>query len=173
MVIKILALLTVVAQASFVLILGVALFRDKLPRPYAMLARWAVPSAFAMVLAATSGSLYLSEIAGFRPCDLCWYQRIFMYPQVALLGLAWLRREDAIIDYCLALLGMGLAVSLYHNYIVYQAVTATFCAADGKVSCTQQYIVEFGYVTIPMMALTAFAAALALLLLRKYAKADN
>jgi disulfide bond formation protein DsbB len=172
MIIKILASLTVIAQISFVVVLAVMLFRNKLPRAYAMLARWAMPLAFAVALVAASGSLYLSEIAGFQPCDLCWFQRIFMYPQAILLGLALLKRENTIIDYCLALLGIGLVISLYHNYIVYQAVTATFCSAAGEVSCTQQYIVEYGYITIPMMALTAFVTIIALLWLRKSQKAE-
>ena len=36
--------------------------------------------AFVVVATATLGSLFYSEIAGFEPCKLCWFQRIFMYP---------------------------------------------------------------------------------------------
>ncbi|MDA1515628.1 disulfide bond formation protein B, partial [Bacillus cereus group sp. TH40LC] len=36
-------------------------------------------------LIATCGSLYFSEILGFTPCNLCWYQRIFMYPLIFLI----------------------------------------------------------------------------------------
>ncbi len=28
---------------------------------------------------ATLGSLYFSEVRGFIPCPLCWWQRLFMY----------------------------------------------------------------------------------------------
>lgn len=166
------ALLVIAAQLSLIVIGGAAMFRNKLPHCYGILVRWSLPLAFAVAAVAASGSLYLSLVAGFKPCDLCWYQRIFMYPQVILLGLALLKREERIVDYCLALLGVGTVISLYHNYIAYQAITATFCSAVGEVSCTQQYIVEYGYVTIPVMALTAFLVIISLLLLRKYKKSE-
>lgn len=173
MIIKAIALLVIIAQVSLVLILAAAIFRNKFSRLYAALVNWSLPLAFVVALVATLGSLYLSLIAGFQPCDLCWYQRIFMYPQVILLGLSLLKREAVVVDYCLTLLGVGTAISLYHNYIVYRAVTATFCSAVGEVSCTQQYIIEFGFVTIPVMALTAFLTIFALLLLHKSKKPEK
>ena len=42
---------------------------------------------------ATLGSLYFSEEAGYIPCRLCWYQRIFMYPLPILIALAIARRS--------------------------------------------------------------------------------
>ena len=38
--------------------------------------------AFLIALVSMLGSLYFSEIARLEPCELCWFQRIFMYPQV-------------------------------------------------------------------------------------------
>ncbi|NTW22310.1 disulfide bond formation protein B [Candidatus Falkowbacteria bacterium] len=173
MVIKFLATLVIAAQAVSAIILVSLVFRGKLPRLHGFLAHLSLPLAFATALVATLGSLYLSEIAGFKPCDLCWFQRIFMYPQAILLGLALLRREMVVICYSLPLLFIGLAISLYHNYIVYQAVTATFCSAIGEISCTQQYIVEYGYVTIPLMSLTAFLLVILSLLLAKSRQAQE
>lgn len=117
-----------------------------------------------VALVATSGSLYYSEIAGFTPCDLCWFQRIFMYPQVILLGLAWWKKEDSIINYSLAMIGAGTLISTYHNYIYFTAQRTNFCTVT---SCTQVYVVGFGYITIPVMALTAFLMIALLLLLKK------
>ena len=55
---------------------------------------------FAWIVATvtTLGSLYYSEHAGFVPCELCWYQRIVMYPLVIVLGVAALRRDRAGVD---------------------------------------------------------------------------
>ena len=56
-----------------------------------------------IALAAMLGSLYYSEIRGLAPCVLCWYQRILMYPQVLLLGLAIVKNDRGIADYILLL----------------------------------------------------------------------
>ncbi|MEK7067519.1 MAG: disulfide bond formation protein B, partial [Patescibacteria group bacterium] len=59
--------------------------------------------AFIIALLATLGSLFYSEVAGFEPCKLCWYQRIFMYPQVLLWGIAWWKKDKHIADYAVSL----------------------------------------------------------------------
>ncbi|OGI16362.1 MAG: hypothetical protein A2Z52_00110 [Candidatus Moranbacteria bacterium RBG_19FT_COMBO_42_6] len=123
---------------------------------------------FLVAFIATAGSLFFSEVAGFEPCRLCWFQRIFMYPLVILLGLAWLRKDNKVIDYALSLSVSGALISLYHNYVYYTAKVADFCTlGDSSVSCTVRYFTEFGYITIPMMALTAFLSLVFLLSIRK------
>lgn len=124
--------------------------------------------AFLVALASSAGSLFYSQIAGFKPCDLCWYQRIFMYPEVLLLGLALIKKETRILDYALSLSVVGAAISLYHNY-VYLGFGTSSCqiSASGAVSCATKYVVTFGYVTIPMMALTAFLLIITFLVFKK------
>jgi disulfide bond formation protein DsbB len=114
---------------------------------------------FALVIAvvATAGSLFYSEIAGFEPCKLCWFQRIFMYPLVILLGLARIKKDLKFTFYPSALAGVGAAVSLYHNYVYYGGISLFPCDPFGLgTSCTKVLVLEFGYITIPLMALTAF-----------------
>ncbi|MFH0892102.1 MAG: disulfide bond formation protein B [Candidatus Falkowbacteria bacterium] len=119
----------------------------------------------AVVLAATAGSLYYSEIAGYNPCKLCWYQRIFMYPLVPIFGLALFKKDRRTADYVLALAAIGALISLYHNYIYYFGSAANACSAVGPdESCVRRFIVAFGYVSIPLEALTAFALIIALAL---------
>lgn len=115
-----------------------------------------VPLSFFVALTATAGSLFFSLGAGFLPCELCWYQRIFMYPQAFLWGMAWWRRESAAVNYAMPLIAVGWLVSLYHNYIYYLGVHATSCSLEARVSCITPYFTEFGYIGIPVMALTAF-----------------
>ena len=124
---------------------------------------------------ATVGSLFLSEIAGWTPCKYCWLQRIFMYPQVVLLSIALWKRDRGVAQYILALCVIGAVLSTYH-YI--EQIQATFfappedalvpCDASG-VSCSKTYTFRFGYITIPMMALTGFVlnALGSLIVLRK------
>lgn len=114
---------------------------------------------------ATAGSLYFSEVKEFPPCELCWFQRIFMYPLVVLLGVAALRRE-AVWWYLLPLVGIGAAFSIYHYQLeLFPEQETSFCAAS--VPCTIRWVWELGYVSIPMLALTAFLLIGALLLMAR------
>lgn len=103
---------------------------------------------------ATTGSLFLSEIAGFAPCKLCWYQRIFMYPQVILLGIASFKNDCGIVKYTLPLLGIGIAVASYH-YVLQMSPLPLPCT-DEIASCAAKQAARFGYITIPLMSWTAF-----------------
>lgn len=114
-------------------------------------------AAFAIALTATLGSLFYSEAAGFTPCELCWYQRIFMYPQVLLLGLAAWRRDKNVAPYAILLSGAGAAIAAYHYYLQLGGAAVSSCSVVGySVSCAQRFAMQFGYITIPMMSLTAF-----------------
>lgn len=116
---------------------------------------------FIVAITAMLGSLYFSEISGWTPCKDCWLQRIFMYPQVILLALALWKRDAKIAPYILALCLIGMCFSAYHYFIQMQNIIAsptnpaTPCDASG-VSCVKTPFVEFGYITIPLMALTAY-----------------
>lgn len=121
---------------------------------------------FALSLAATLGSLFLSEIAKFPPCPLCWYQRIFMYPQPILIYLSLLRNEKVITPYLLLLNSAGALVALYH-FIIQQSPQFSIipCQAGSTVSCTKIFAVYYGYITIPVMAFTLFVLNIILLTL--------
>jgi len=126
----------------------------------ALLDRYGLLFLFLVALIATSGSLFFSERAGWIPCKLCWFQRIFMYPQVPLVGLALWRRDRGIAPSVLFLCLIGMCFSLWHYgeqiYYNLHPELITTCDPTG-VSCVNAQILAFGYITIPMMALTAFA----------------
>ncbi len=112
--------------------------------------------AFVVALVATAGSLYYSEVAGFIPCRLCWYQRILMYPLVAVALVGALRRDDYLPTYVLPLSLLGMGVSFYHVLMERGIVAAsTTCSVD--VPCNIIYVNYLGFITIPFMALVAFA----------------
>lgn len=112
---------------------------------------------FIVVLAATAGSLFYSEVIGFEPCRLCWFQRIFIYPQVVLLGLALWKRDHGIALYSITLSIIGAVIAVYHYLIQIGVSPSLSCSAVGySVSCSSKFVLQFGYITIPMMALTAF-----------------
>lgn len=115
---------------------------------------------------ATGGSLFFSEIAGFIPCELCWFQRICMYPLTIVTLLAALANDRRVARYLLPLPLVGACVSVYHllveNRVVEQAQACLISAPGG---CATKWIEEFGYVTIPTLALTGFVLCLGFLLL--------
>ncbi len=122
--------------------------------------------AFLVAAIATGGSLFFSEIAGFVPCELCWFQRICMYPLSIVTLLAALANDRRVAGYLLPLPVVGAGVSVYHllveNGVVKQAEACLLSAPGG---CATKWIEEFGYVTIPVLALTGFALCFAFLLL--------
>lgn len=165
---NLLYVLVVIGQLFIILALIYLLFfRQRTNKLINFVTSHTFPLAFLVALTATGGSLYYSQIAHFTPCELCWLQRIFMYPQIILLGLAWWKKENHIIDYSLAMLVVGTLISLYHNYIYYFTHVAAICSLTS--SCTQIYVTGFHYITIPLMALTSFII-IGLLLLNKKLK---
>ena len=108
-----------------------------------------------IAVGATFGSLYFSEIRNFVPCEYCWYQRIVMYPLALILLIATIRRDKNIIPYALSLSLSGLALSVYHYQLQLFPEQSSSCGLDA--SCTYRWIEVFGFITIPLLALTSFA----------------
>jgi disulfide bond formation protein DsbB len=105
---------------------------------------------------AMCGSLYFSEVKGYVPCTLCWYQRILMYPLTALIAVGLLRRDWHLPYYVLPLSLLGLGTSTYHYLLEKTDIFAGSSACSQGVACTTQWINWFGFVTIPFLALVAF-----------------
>lgn len=111
---------------------------------------------------ATISSLFLSEVAGFPPCKLCWYQRIFMYPQVIVLGVGLLYNDLKARLMALILSIIGALVAMYH--ILVQFFPASFKCSDEIANCSLKSFTYYGFITIPVMSLTAFLAIIVVLL---------
>lgn len=120
--------------------------------------------AFTMAIIAMAGSLYYSEVAGFIPCEYCWYQRIAMYPLVPILGIAVFTGDRGIRKYVVPVAGIGAAISIYHNIIEHFPRLA-FTECSGTIPCTASYVWKFGFVGIPFMALVSFGVIITVLLL--------
>ncbi|MEJ9282273.1 disulfide oxidoreductase [Ureibacillus sp. MALMAid1270] len=107
-------------------------------------------------LVATLGSLYFSEIKGFIPCDLCWFQRIFMYPLVVILGIGTFQSDTSVKKYVLPLSLVGSIISLLHYLEQKIPGFGGIKPCVSGVPCSAQYINWFGFITIPFLALIAF-----------------
>lgn len=119
-----------------------------------------------VVFVAMVGSLTYSDILMIEPCKLCWYQRIFMYPQVAILGIGYLVKDYRATFYALILSILGAPIALFH-YLLQRGIVKAGCSVVGNysVSCAKYFKLNLGYITIPLMAFTAFALVILLLIL--------
>ena len=151
------AIATIISHIFLVLAVLYLLFKQN-GNPFKnFLGRQGLFLAWLTSLAAVGLSLFYSNVADFPPCELCWWQRIFMYPQAVLLGLAWFKKDPKVVGYARPLAVIGALIALYHNYISSGGQSTLPCSAAGTgVSCTVRYVFEFGYITIPLMSLTAF-----------------
>ena len=171
---SILTLLTNIALGVFILLYllsRVGIFKT----PWKFLVKKITPRAillgFIVALTATLGSLYLSEIRGFEPCKLCWFQRVFMYPLPIILGVSLWKKTKDVWQYVLPLSVIGLLIAVYHYYYQVTGSTLIPCSTVGfSVSCSQRFFTYFGYITIPWMSLSAFALITTAMLLVKYQK---
>jgi len=128
---------------------------------------YGVPIAFVTALLAMIGSMVYSAGVGFEPCLFCWWQRIFLFPQVFILGIATFTKErQSIKKYALILSGIGLCISIYH-YLIQNSTKLAESAACNVIgqsaSCSGAWVHVFNYITIPMMCLTIFAMIIVLL----------
>lgn len=156
------AALAIVAQLAAVLV-AVALVagavspraRAALVPSWATLGRQSVWLAWFVAAIAMAGSLYFSLVEDFTPCQLCWYQRIAMYPLAIILLVGALLRDRRVALYAAVFPLVGALISIYHIYIeVNPEKESASCKAG--IPCSTRWIDEFGYVTIPVMALSGF-----------------
>ncbi|WP_417517801.1 disulfide bond formation protein B [Minwuia sp.] len=113
--------------------------------------------AWIVALAASLSVLFIGEVLGQTPCNLCWFQRAFMFPLAIVLGLGLWWRDPRIGRYGIILAIGGGAVALWHLGLYVGVIPESIkpCTASGP-SCTDDNQVVFG-IPIPLLALVAFA----------------
>lgn len=164
-------LLDILAAALFIVLISPL----KRMRPMSTFADFigerAILLSFIVSFLATTGSLFYSEIAGFAPCVLCWWQRLFLYPQTILLFTALFKKDEGIRIHSTILSIFGALIALYHTFVQFGWETSLPCPATGP-SCAALYFLKFGYVTIPTMSLTIFGILLLFMLAPNPKKRD-
>jgi disulfide bond formation protein DsbB len=171
---KILALGTMGLQLAIVLITVNLIFLKKHDNIILLFfKKYTFIFGFLVALGAVALSLFYSNIVGFPPCELCWIQRIFLYPQLILFTMELYKKDRSIVDFSIVFATLGSLVSLYHVYIENGGSSSLGCAVltptnINQVSCATRYIYEFGYVTMPIMAFTLSLFIIAILLNYKY-----
>jgi disulfide bond formation protein DsbB len=125
--------------------------------------------AFFVALLSLLGSLFFSEIMKLAPCSLCWYQRILMYPLVIIFFVGIMRKDKYVHQYALPLSIVGFFVALYHNFLYLGYIPEVLQPCVNGISCKAQQLKLFGFITIPLLSLIAFATIISCMLVyRKY-----
>lgn len=154
-------MITFLTLVSHVVFFGIfaLLFIDRKFRDivYRFVNKYVLEFIFATSLVAMLGSLTYSNIIGFAPCELCWIQRIFIYPQVIISFMAILKKNKDIVSYLLPLSILGGIVALYHSMTHYGLGDGLVGCTSALGDCGKLYVFEYGYITIPLMSFTIFA----------------
>ncbi|MCB0078227.1 MAG: disulfide bond formation protein B [Anaerolineales bacterium] len=130
---------------------------EEAPAPRGWRDRYALYAALVVAWVAMLGSLYFSDVKGYLPCLLCWYQRILMYPlALGILPIGLLRRDEHLPYMSLFFSGVGMVLSAYHYLLQKGIIFASSGACGVGVPCTTQYINWLDFITIPFLALIAF-----------------
>jgi disulfide bond formation protein DsbB len=157
---------TLIGFVVVVLWLGVLIYGHYRPLKSKILdwvSKYVLPIGFFSALGGTFLTLFYSQYLGYEPCELCWFQRIFLYPSVFLFAYAWYKKDRHILPYVALLSFVGGAIALYHHalqmgYDLYKPCSGAIFA----VSCSKPSFIEFGFVSFPFMAVVLFGFLIAL-----------
>lgn len=113
---------------------------------------------FVISLMGTVGSILLSVYFKLEPCELCWYQRMFLFGTPIITGLALHKKDVGAHVYVFWLSFVGLMIALYHSLIQLQffAPNSVFCSPSSAVDCAIAAFTYYGFVTIPVISFSVF-----------------
>ncbi len=120
---------------------------------------------FLIASVATLGSLFFSEVMDFVPCNMCWYQRIFMYPLVLIFLMGILYPDDKVFKYAMPIVMVGLIFSIYHNLLMFGIIPEAAVPCTNGIPCSTKYISWFGFITIPFLSFLAYISIFILMIL--------
>lgn len=122
-----------------------------------LLAKYSYYVALIQAIIATFSSLFLSEILHWTPCILCWYQRILMYPLILIISVGIVRKDKNLPFYVLPMSILGALIALYHYLLQWGMFPETLAPCTAGISCASKVHMWYGFITIPFLALVAFA----------------
>jgi disulfide bond formation protein DsbB len=153
-----LSLLTLVGGIVLCMLVAFSLYSFVTKKHIALLKKLPYfPLFFVISFAGLILSLMYSEVFHYAPCDLCWFQRIFLYPQVFMILFAWYTKDVRVFTYTALLSCIGIAIASYHHLLQLGYDLLKPCSsAPFAVDCAKPSFVEFGFVTFPLMAVVLF-----------------
>ena len=125
---------------------------------------WAwLAAAWVVAFVATLAALFIGEVMGMVPSQLCWYQRIAMFPLALILGMAAYADDRRGAAYARPFAAAGAAIAGYHAALMAGWVPSWWVPCGAGPSCSQQDQVALGGLQLPWLSLVAFVTIFALL----------
>jgi len=115
-------------------------------------------AAWVLVTVSTLGSLFFSEVMGVPVCELCWYQRLAMYPLVLILAIGLLPYDPKVLRYTVAFTGLGWLIALFHVLLVAGIIPKSAQPCVQGIPCSETHISLLGFLNIPTLSLLMFTA---------------
>jgi disulfide bond formation protein DsbB len=109
-----------------------------------------------LVTIATLGSLFFSEVMGIPVCELCWYQRVAMYPLVVILALGLFPYDPGVARYAAALASVGWLIALYQLLLVIGIIPESAQPCVQGIPCSETHISLLGFLNIPTFSFLTF-----------------
>lgn len=122
------------------------------------IARSSYLMAFTISLVGTAISLYWSGVNGWTPCDLCWYQRICMFPTFMILTSGIILGRGLAVKFAFPFVLLGILISLYHYTLQMIPYHSHPFGCLSIVPCSVPDFVFSGWITPPLLALIAFGS---------------
>lgn len=135
--------------------------------------KWGLWIAFFATIGGTAMTLFYSEVLHFAPCGLCWMQRVFLYPQVVILGIGAWKKDSSAALYSIWLSVIGALLALYNHYLQMGGIDLIPCpitrvnAVGVTADCAQRFLFEFGYMTFPLMSFSLFTFLIVVMIIVK------
>ena len=121
--------------------------------------------AWLVAVSATLGALFIGEVMGQAPCNLCWFQRAFMFPLAIVLMVSCLAGDYRVGHYALPLAAPGWLVAFYHLLLLGGVIPEEIKPCGAGPSCSSADTFILGWLPIPALSLGAFTAIIVLLFL--------
>lgn len=115
----------------------------------------ALCAAWLVACLSTFGSLYFSEGFNLETCNLCWLQRVCMYPLVLMLGMAICNNCYTIIPYVLPQVCLGCLFAVYQVAIQANPGLEVLAFCQTGPSCVEKMDIGMGSITLPMLSVCA------------------
>ena len=122
-------------------------------------------AAFLLVMAATAASLFFSNVMKVPVCELCWYQRVALYPLIVIIGLGLFPWNPGMLRTAGVLTAIGWLVSVFHLLLIAGLIPESARPCVQGIPCSETHFSLFGLLNIPTLSLLTFSLVGALLYL--------
>ncbi len=157
LILKIISLFAILIIIKVFVLILLNIFNIKYPYRN-FISKYRLELLFIISLGATVGSLLLSFYFKLATCELCWYQRAFLFCLPVISAIALLKKDVHARIYVLSLALIGLAFSIYHSFLQSNIFSsdAVFCNPNAAINCAIPYFTYFGFVTVPIISFSMF-----------------